>query len=534
MASIEAAGAGRTLVRGAEVADGSGGPLVTQDVLLDRDRIAAVGPAGAYDGADCPVVDADGLVLAPGFIDVHSHADNAPLLDEDDTSKILQGVTTEVVGNCGFSLAPAGPGRQDLLATFSQRIFPPLAWGWDGFGSFLAATDGRGYVTNYAPLVGHGTLRLAVLGMADRAPDAAELARMGGLLDEALDAGAFGMSSGLIYPPGLFSATDELVWLARRLPAGRVYATHMRGEGAHLLDSVREAVAIGAQAGCRVQISHLKVSGRPNWGRVGPALDELDQARRDGVAVTQDVYPYDRSSTMLTACLPPWFQEGGDPAVLGRLADPAALARARRDIENPDGSWESHVAGAGYEGILVSSTASHTFEGRTLTEIAGEQGTGPFDALVRVLQAEKLRVSMVIASMSEADVETVLAHPSTMIGSDGLPPGVGGKPHPRLFGTFPRVLGRYVRERGVLSLPEAVARMTALPAQVFGLTDRGRVAPGAIADLVAFDPGKIADRCDYRDPVHPPAGIAWVMQGGRFAVRDGRWLGTRLGRRLER
>jgi N-acyl-D-amino-acid deacylase len=515
------------------VADGCGGPLVRHDLLLDAGRIAAVGPAGAYDQVDCAVVNADGLVIAPGFIDVHSHADNAPLLEEDDTSKILQGVTTEVVGNCGFSLAPAAPGREDMLATFSQRIFPPLSWGWNGFGAFLAAADARGYVTNYAPLVGHGTLRLAVLGMADRAPDADELGRMGRLLEEALDAGAFGMSSGLIYPPGLFSATGELVELARRLPGNRVYATHMRGEGAHLLDSISEALQVGAQAGCRVQISHLKVSGRPNWGQVGPALDELDRARRSGVAVTQDVYPYDRSSTMLTACLPPWFQEGGDAALLARLGDPAALARARADIENPDGSWESHVAGAGYEGILVSSTASHTFEGRTLTEIAGEQGVGPFDALVRVLRAEELRVSMVIASMSEADVETVLAHPSTMIGSDGLPPGVGGKPHPRLFGTFPRVLGRYARDRGVLSLPEAVARMTALPAQVFGLADRGRVAPGAVADLVAFDPGKISDRCDYRDPVHPPAGIAWVMQGGRFAVRDGRWLGRRLGSRVE-
>jgi N-acyl-D-amino-acid deacylase len=214
--------------------------------------------------------------------------------------------------------------------------------------------------------------------------------------------------------------------------------------------------------------------------------------------------------------------------MLARLSDPATLARARSAIESDDG----HVSGAGYDGILVSSTASHAFEGQTLTEIAVSLGVPPFDALVHVLRTERLRVTMVLASMSESDVRTVLAHPATMVGSDGLPPGVGGRPHPRLFGTFPRVLGRYVREQGSLTLPAAVAKMTSLPAQVFGLPDRGRIAPGLVADLVAFDPAVVADVGDYRDPVHPPTGIAWVLQAGRFAVRDGRWLGHRLGRRL--
>ncbi|HLI36709.1 MAG TPA: D-aminoacylase [Streptosporangiaceae bacterium] len=525
---------GRILIKGAEVADGTGGPVARQDILLSGGRIEASGPPGAYDSADCQVIVASGLVVAPGFIDVHSHADNAPLLDDDDTSKILQGVTTEVTGNCGFSLAPVDPAHDGLLASFASRLFPPLGYRWRSFADFLRATDARGYVTNYAPLVGHGTLRLAVLGMADRQPDGGELDRMGRLLGEALDAGAFGMSTGLIYPPGVFAATSEIIELAKRLRGGRMYATHMRGEGAGLLASVDEAVAIGAGAGCRVEISHLKASGRQNWGSAGAALERLDRARRDGVAVTHDVYPYDRASTILTTCLPPWFQEGGDAAVLARLDDPAALDRARAEMEDPHApGWDSALAGAGYGGILISSTASHRFEGQTLAEIAGELGTDGFGAFTHVLRAEKLRVSMVIASMSEPDVETVLAHPSTMIGSDGLPPGTGGRPHPRMFGTFPRVLRRYVRERGVLGLPEAIHRMTGLPADTFGIPGRGRVAPGAVADLVAFDPRRITDVCDYRDPVHPPSGIAWVMQAGRFAVRDGRWLGTRLGTRLE-
>lgn len=521
----------RTLIRGAELAVGDGHPVSRQDLLLSDGRIAALGPAGGYDRIDAEVVDAGGLIVAPGFIDVHSHADNAPLLAEDDMSKILQGVTTEVVGNCGFSLAPVDPAAEELLTAYNERLFPRLSWDWHTFAELLTVTDAAGYVTNYAPLAGHGALRLAVMGMVDRQPDETELARMGRLLEEALDAGAFGMSTGLIYPPGVFSDTDELAALAGRLPAGRVYATHMRDEGAGLLDSIDEAVEIGRRSGCRVQISHLKASGRPNWGRVDAALERLDSARRDGLAITQDAYPYDRSSTMLAVCLPPWFAEGGDEAMLARLDDPGLLARARAEIEGRSGDG-GHVNGDGYDAIMISSTASHAFEGRTLTELADELRVSPFDALVHVLRSQRLRASMVTASMSESDVRTVLAHPRTMIGTDGLPPGVGGRPHPRLFGTFPRVLGRYVRDQRELTLPGAVAKMTALPARVFGLTGRGLIVPGAIADLVAFDPLRVADVCDYRDPVHPPAGIAWVMQAGRFAVRDGRWLGRRLGQRL--
>lgn len=519
----------RMLIRGATVADGDGGPLIRRDLLLSEGQVAALGKEGAYDTVDAEVVDADGLIVAPGFIDVHSHADNAPLLAEEDTSKILQGVTTEVVGNCGFSLAPVETDTEQTLTAFSQRLFPPLRWGWHSFAEFLATTDAAGYVTNYAPLVGHGALRLAVLGMADRHPDTRELARMGRLLEESVDAGAFGMSTGLVYPPGVFSGTDELAALAGRLPAGRVYATHMRNEGAGLLDSIDEALEIGRRSGRHVQVSHIKASGRPSWGRIEAALERLDAARQQGVAVTQDAYPYDRSSTMLAACLPPWFSEGGETAVLARLEDPGMLARARAEVEARE---ESYVTGAGYDGILVSSTASHSFEGRTLAELADELRVTPFDALIEVLRNERLRASMVTASMSESDVATAVAHPLTMIGTDGLPPGVGGRPHPRMFGTFPRVLGHYVRDRGELTLPTAIAKMTALPARVFGLAGRGRITPGAVADLVAFDPLLVGDVCDYRDPVHNPAGIEWVMQAGRFVVRDGRWQGRRLGRRL--
>lgn len=528
---------GDTLIRGGEIADGSGAALRKRDLLVSAGHVAAVEAPGTFDSAGYDTLDAAGLVVAPGFIDVHSHADNAPLLEQDDTSKILQGVTTEVVGNCGFGLAPAEPAHMEALRSFTGRIFPAITWGWRGgwrgFADFLATTDDQGYVTNYAPLVGHGTVRLAALGMTDRDPTGDEVMTMRRMVAEALEAGAFGMSSGLIYPPGLFSTTEELVHLAKELPADRPYATHMRGEGHRLLSSIDEAIDIGARAGCRVQISHLKSSGRANWGRVTDALQRLDGARSRGSVVTQDVYPYDRASTMLTACLPPWFQEGGDDALLARLDDPEAVARARRDVEQENGvGWESHIIGAGYDGILVASTGSHSFEGQTIAEVAGSLDTQPFDALVHVLRAEQLRASMVIASMHEADVETVLEHPHTMIGTDGLPPGVGGKPHPRLYGTFPRVLGRYVRERRRLDLPTAINRMTALPADTFSIPDRGRIVPGAVADLVGFDPERVGDACDYRHPVHTPSGIAWVLQAGHTVVSHGQWQGKRRGQRL--
>jgi N-acyl-D-amino-acid deacylase len=512
------------LIRGARVADGTGTPLWDGDVLLEHGMIAAVAPSGEVSVDGRRVLDATGEVLAPGFIDAHSHADNAPLLQQDDTSKMLQGVTTEVVGNCGFSLAPVVGARRGELAQLLERLFPPVELRWATGAELFEHLEARGAVTNWAPLIGHNTLRVAAAGTHDRPLSDEEWKVAERLLDEALEAGAFGLSSGLIYPPGVFAATEELIALARRMPVGRVYATHMRSEGPQLLESIDEAIEIGQRAGCRVQISHLKAVGRRSWGRVTAALDRLDEARAAGLSAGQDAYPYEATSTMLTTVLPSWFQDGGPEAMLDRLGDPAVLARAREELAgDEDVVWDA---------ITLASTASHAHEGLSLPQLADQLGCDPFDAFVHVLREERLRVSMVRFAMSEADIETVLAHPQTMIGSDGLPPGVGGRPHPRLYGTFPRVLGRYVRERGLLSLPEAIARMTSLPADGFGLLGRGRIAPGNIADLVLFDPDTVAEGGDYDDPIHPPTGIGTVIQSGHVVVRGGRWLGVRHGRRL--
>ena len=519
------------LLTGAQVADGTGAALQSADVLVLDGRIATVGATGSLSPHGRQVRDLSGLVLAPGFIDVHSHADNAPLLDYDDTTKILQGVTTEIVGNCGFSLAPRLETHAETLSTLAQRVFPPLDWQWWTSAEFFAVTDARGYVTNYCPLVGHGTLRAAAQGLSGGSVDADGMAVMRRELESSMDAGAFGLSSGLIYPPGVFSDTAELVALAKVLGGSGLYATHMRGEADTLFPAIDEALRVGAVAG-RTHISHLKSSGKQNWGKMPEALKRIRAARDGGAGVFQDVYPYTASSTLLTAMLPTSFLDCSAEETMARLEGPAGRDELASGIENGLPGWENHVAGAGWDGILVATTTSHADEGKTLAEIASTRGIQPVDALIEILLRERLQALVVVFSMREDDLEAALADEHTMIGSDGLPPGTGGKPHPRLFGTFPRVLGRYSRDREVLSLPEAVRRMTSLPAAGFGIPERGLVARGYVADLVAFDAATIADVGDYRDPVHPPAGIPFVMHAGAVVVEGGNYCGPRSGVRL--
>lgn len=521
------------LVSGAEVLDGTGSPAWRGNVLVEGSRVAAFLPPDSPVGGNVRVIDATGLVVAPGFIDVHSHADNAPMLADDDTSKIVQGVTTEVVGNCGMSLAPRSEPHAAVLEQKASRLFPDLPWAWQTHEELLQQLDSRGYVTNYAPLVGHHSLRIAAMGMSDQEPTSDQLREMHHLIDDAIAAGCYGLSTGLIYPPGLFAVPEEVSNLVARLPDDRIYTTHMRGESGSLLDSVAEALEVGRATGRRVQISHLKASGRANWGLVEQALELVDEARAAGLKVTQDMYPYTSASTMLTATLPPWFQEGGAASLMARLRDPRCLDRVRGDLKAGDREWENFVYGAGWDGIVVASSATHRFDGFSIQQVADASGVDPLHALAQVLLDEKLRVSMIVHSMCEHDVQTVLAHPGTMIGSDGLPPGTGGKPHPRTHGTFPRVLARYVRELGTLSLPEAVHKMTGLPAATFGLADRGQVAPGKVADLVAFDSEAIRDRADFENPTAAPEGISWVMQRGELVVQGDTYLGARMGERLK-
>jgi N-acyl-D-aspartate/D-glutamate deacylase len=499
-------------------------------VVIEGERILAVEPVGAYRPAGARVVDVEGYTITPGFIDVHSHSDNAPFLPDPDVSKILQGVTTDVVGNCGMSPAPRGEATRDILDRYLDRLFPPMVWQGLSWRDYWRQAEG-GMVTHVAPLVGHGALRVAVMGMDRRLATADEKRAMRALLREALDDGAFGYSTGLIYPPGIFSDTEELTDLAREL-GPHVYASHIRGEGDHLVEAVAEALAIGREAGVQVEVSHHKAGGRANWGKTRETLALMDAARASGQLVRQDVYPYTAGSTILTACLPPWSQEGGDEALLQRLRDPEARRRMRRDLEADAPDWESELHHAGADGIVLSSTGDGRYEGESLAAIAGRLGVDPIEALFRVLVEERLRATMVVFIMDEGDVQRVLAHPYTMVGSDALPPGRGGKPHPRTWGTFPRILGHYWRTRGLLSLEQAVYKMTGLPAETFHIPDRGRIAPGQVADLVVLDAGTVIDRATFEEPLGLPVGIHRVYLSGRQVVEGSHYIGERNGRLL--
>jgi len=519
----------KRVVSGASVLDGSGRPACLNDIFVVDGKIDDVRPhSDNHPGWD--VIDATGLTVAPGFIDAHSHADNVPFLAEPDTSKLFQGVTTEIVGNCGFSLAPVNPRYR------SEHLGRVSMWRHDFAGStfaqLLAEADKHGYVTNYVPLVGHGTLRVAAMGMDDRPPTASEQVHMEDLLEEALAAGAIGMSTGLIYPPGTYSETDELVKLASRMPEHAIYASHIRGEGSTLLEAVSEALRIGEESSRRVMISHHKATGKNNWGKTMKTLALIHAARERGVDVYQDVYPYIAASTYLSTLIPPEYHTGGRDATLARLTDPASLTRLKTQLSQVGDTFDNRLLDAGYDRILIASTASGAFEGQTIAEIASSLGKSAFDALIHVLVSERLTPTMIIFFMDERDVERVMRDDRTAIGSDGLAPGAGGKPHPRLFGTFPRVLSEYVRERELLTLEQAVYKMTGLPAEIFRLDDIGLVASGKTADLVAFDAASVADDLDYRDPVRQPKGIAWVMQAGEMVVRDGRLCSGRRGKRL--
>lgn len=488
------------MLRGGLVVDGTGAPARRADVAFAGDRIAAVGPD--LDASGAAVVDATGLAVAPGFIDVHTHDDFAVLLHPEMGFKVQGGVTSVVVGNCGMGAAPWPQARGYAAAFHPGHVLPE----WDGYDGYFGVLDAAPASCNVAALIGHGAARAAVMGGDARAPHDAELTQMREIVREGVAAGCVGFSTGLIYDPGKHAQREEIIALAAECRAnGGLYATHMRDEGAGLLDSIRESIEIGERAGVPVQISHHKAAGRENWGLVEESLALLDAARARGMDIMADQYPYTAASTVLAAVVS-YFADTGERGV-GRR-DPADV-------------------------VLSSAPQNPAWEGRSIGALAAEWGVAPLAAARRVLDAEGIQASVVIHNMSEDDVRTVLRHPTTMVGSDGLPM-LHGKPHPRLYGTFARVLGAYVREQGVLSLETAVHRMTGMSAQRFGLVDRGVLHAGMYADVVVFDPARIADVASYADPHRHPDGIAHVFVNGEPVVRDGAHTGARSGRVLRK
>lgn len=526
------------LFTGGYVIDGTGQPAFPAEVGVEGDRVVHVGPLDQLPPAR-KTVNCTNLALAPGFIDIHSHSDYLLLVNRTADSKITQGVTTEIGGNCGFSPAPVlGPHLTEDYERYLSDL--GIEDRWSTLGEFYDVLSGTGVAVNFASFTGHGNLRKAVIGYEARPATPDELAAMKRLMAEAVEQGSLGLSTGLIYPPGCYAPLDELVALTEAgVRGGGFYATHMRNEANTVEEAVEEALEIGRRAESQVQISHHKACGRTNWGKVESTLCMIDRAIADGVPVYADQYPYVASSTSLTALLPEWVHDGGREAVLARLGDPDTAAKIRHDVEHGptsirhSGRWEAVVI------TQVRNDHNRWMEGMTLQGIADEWGADPVDALFRVLVEERLGVGMVNFLMCEEDVERVMRHPRVCIGSDGTAkaltgPMSRGKPHPRAYGTFPRVLGHYVRERGVIGLEEAVRKMTGLTAHILGFSDRGKVAEGYAADLVVFDPLRVRDAATYAEPHAFSEGIAHVYVNGVAVLEDGTITGATPGRVLRR
>jgi N-acyl-D-amino-acid deacylase len=511
------------LIRHGTVVDGTGRPGVAADVGIRGGRITAVAPA--LEGDAARDIDAGGRIVAPGFIDAHTHSDFTLLSVPGADSKVRQGITTEVVGNCGFSPAPVAPQTLDLLKEYVGFLNADLPWNWQRLGEYYQRVSDQGCAMNLVPLVGHGAVRIAVMGFADRAPSADELVRMQRLVGEAMEDGAFGLSSGLIYTPGCYGDTAELVTLAQVVrQAGGVYATHMRGEGGTLEEAISEALSIGEEAGIPVQISHLKASGRENWGKMERALQMIEAARERGIAVTADIYPYIAGSTTMTSLFPAWMLEGGMDRFLARIADRDTRQRIIDEVQGDGAGWSRATGSLGWDDILVASCQHQKqFEGCTVAQIADAMGKEPPEAMMDFLLAEQGRVAVVLFMMSEENVALGIAHPLLMIGSDSLAlaTGQGGKPHPRTYGTFPRVLGKYVRDECILSLEEGVRKMTSMAADTFGLSDRGVLAEGKAADITIFDAATVADQATFDEPHQYSTGIYYVIVNGQIVVEHG-------------
>jgi len=471
------------VLRDVRIFDGEGNAPVEGDVAISSGRFAMVGDAGS----GTVEIDGRGRAVAPGFVDVHTHDDGALLTHPGLEFKVAQGCTSVVVGNCGFSATP--PLDQALLGLVS----PP----WTDLNGYLALVDGS--AVNVMSQVGHNTARQHVMGNEQRRPTRNELNRMTFFVESAMQQGACGFTTGLVYEPGRYSATDEIIELAKPCgERGGIYNSHMRNEGDQLLQSVDELIRIGDEAGCGCHISHHKAGGQRNWGRVTDSLNQVDHANAGGADITLDVYPY-------TAGSGPTYQYF--------------------DLDDVDLELAACIR-------IAASSDFPEFSGRRLIDISDETGEPLEDLLVRIITAPgRERTIGIQFTMSEVDVESNLRHPLVMIGSDGIP-DLRGAPHPRLFGTFPRVLGHYVRERGVLDLGEAIRKMTSLASDRFGLVGRGRIVVGGHADLVMFDPATVIDTATYDDPMTAPIGIDLVVVNGEIAFRDGVHTYVRSGRAL--
>jgi N-acyl-D-amino-acid deacylase len=522
------------LIRGAQIFDGAGNPPVEGDIALRGDRIVAVGrdiPAPAAHR----VMDARGLAACPGFVDIHGHSDYHLLLTPTAESAVRQGVTIEIGGNCGYAAAPIwGPWWQDRASSYREVY--GLDHAWHEVRSYFRRLLDIGISINFGLLIGHNTLRGSVMGGADRAPTAAEMQAMVAALERGMDEGALGLSTGLVYSPACFSSPEELATLiAVAGRKGGILATHMRSEGDGLLEAIQEVIAAAEAGRTPLQISHLKTYGERNWGKLPRVFELIESAQRRGVDVTADRYPYTAANTGLQAALPRWALEGNKAEQTERLRDPAVRARIRQEIgEDPQArDWSQ---------VMISEVTlpqNRRYQGLRVDAAARLAGQEPLPFVLDLLHEEQTRVEAIYFAMSEENLREILAKPYVMIGSDSgcrahYGPLSTGRPHPRTFGTFARVLGHYAREARLFDLSTAIRKMTSDPCRRLGLTDRGWLRPGYVADIVLFDPDRVEDTATYEDPIRYPIGIHTVLVNGVVTVETGEHTGARAGRIVRR
>lgn len=531
------------LIRGARLVDGTGNPWFAADLAIGGERILDIAPPGQLPQEVArEAVDAAGMVVCPGFIDILSHSHTPLMYDARDLSKITQGVTTEIMGE-GWTPAPNGGRIADPFAGYVGKDREDLSdWierakNWSRFGDWLTALAERGVSPNIGSFLGGGTLREYAKGMEMGAPTPDELATMRRVMAEAMEDGAFGVSYALIYPPDTYTSTDELVEVARAAARyGGIYITHMRSEGNELLTALDEAIEIGQRAGLPVEIYHLKASGRQNWHLMAPAIERIQDARDSGIDVSADMYPYAASGTGLDSVLPPWVAEGG--TYFETLADPVIQQRIRAETLSPSGDWEAMGNNVGPEGIMpvgFLQAENRQYAGKRLAEIAEMRGQDWLDSVIDLLLSERQRIFTIYFSMDEANVALGLQQPWVKISTDagGLDPAWAreqGPTHPRAYGTYPRVLAKYVREEKLLTLEDAIRKMSGAVAARLGLRERGLLYPGYFADVVIFDPATITDRATFEDSHQISTGIRDVWVNGTRVVRDGAHTGATPGK----
>lgn len=531
------------LIRGAKVVDGTGNSWFYGDVAISGERVLEVAPPGriAEEGIR-EIVDAAGMVVCPGFIDILSHSHLPLMKDPRDLSKMTQGVTTEIMGE-GWTPAPAGGRIKDIFLDLPQQErvligdWIERAKGWTRFGDWLNALVERGVSPNIGSFLGGGTLREYVMGLEMGTPNADELATMRRVMADAMEDGALGVAYALIYPPDTYTSTGELIEVAK--VAGRyggIYVTHMRSEGDRLLEAIDETIEIGRQARLPVEIYHLKATGKQNWHKMSASIERIQDARDVGIDVTADMYPYTASGTGLDSVLPPWIAEGG--TFFETLADPSVQARIRAEVLAPSGQWEALAHGIGPEGVMpvgFERTENLAYAGKRLSEIAAMRGQHWLDAVIDLLLSERHRIFTIYFGMDEANVALGLQQPWVKISTDagGVDPAWAremGPTHPRAYGTYPRVLAKYVREERLLTLEDAVRKMSGAVAARLGLRDRGLLRPGYYADIVLFDPQTITDRATFADAHQLSTGIHDVWVNGTRVIKDGQHNGATPGK----